>query len=46
MKISPAEWNDDAGQIRLEAFKNDVIERMAQAPWNNDYAKVNNKSVS
>jgi len=45
LKIKPADWEDDTGRDNLERFKLEVIERMADPPWNSDVAKQNGITV-
>ncbi|XP_060579361.1 atrial natriuretic peptide receptor 1-like [Ruditapes philippinarum] len=39
--VTPAQWVGDEGKQRLDAFSVEVIDRMAEPPWNSTYAKDN-----
>ena len=44
-QVTLANWYTADGRQKFEQFSRDVIERTAEPPWNNDYAKVNNIPV-
>jgi len=44
-QIQPAEWRDDADKNLLNEFGEQVILRMSDPPWNDDYALRNNITV-
>ena len=46
LQISRGLWIDTAAENRLASFLVDVIDRMAEPPWNDTYAKDNNFTVS
>ena len=45
LQVTLANWYTADGRQKFEQFSRDVIERTAEPPWNNDYAKVNNIPV-
>lgn len=45
-KIKLAEWKNDTDKAQLLEFRKEVIERTTGPPWNSDFAKRTNKTVS
>ena len=46
IQVTMASWNGEDGKAKYERFQEEVLERTAEPPWNNNDALMLNMSVS